>query len=607
MFKFKKIFLILCIALTIFVMTGCKEEGNDPGGNTGIVTNYSINFESNEISIRAGQEEELSYSTNLPVELEWESDNDKVAVVEEGIVTAIDAGVANITAKGTVNGESFTASVKVTVTKKGPSTFNVTIGDKTYSIAAGKPVSALIMSLYDGIYEKKEGYAFEGWYIDPAFTVSFDIYQTLDKDVTIFPKYRETSDKVGTPLEINKTLKYNSGLATDLGNVFTISPAYTGKMDTAQLSNYTVVSARYDIQSAKYKVVGYQSGNYEVPYDGMLIGIKNSWEKCDETLLKLMTGATFDLNTYSVNTATKIYFDRQMDSGNVYEVTPATLSCSFCSAYDVTYDKYLYTKNGDGKAYPASTTKIITAITALKYAKPTDTYTIGSELDVMYQGSSPSTAGLVKGQVWTLHQLLYATLLPSGNDAAYAVAALCMDVKEPGNKYGAREKIDKFAELMNETAREVGATNSHFMVPDGNSYYKSNGAWDDRITYHYVTANDMVKICKYALTMGEFAEVVSTPSVTFTLANGKQYSFNNTNNLIKPSTSYYLSGTIGIKTGTTNPAGNCLITAVEYNGRVIIVAVLKASTSANRNIDSLKVYRAIFPERTDASLVNYGK
>ena len=605
MFKVKKIIFLLCLILTIFVFTGCKDD--DPSGNDPITVDYKIVFENEEMSLRAGQEEEISYSTNIPNDFVWTSDNEAVATVEDGFVNGLTAGVANISATCTIDGVEYKATVKVTVTQKGPNTYNVTIDDKTYSIAAGKPVSALVFSLYGGIYEKRDGYAFEGWFIDPNFTVSFDINQTLDKDVTLFAKYRETSDQVGTPIDINRTLKYNSSVVTDLGNVFTISPAYTGKLDTSLLSEYTVISARYDIESGKYKVTGYQTGTYDVPYDGLLLGIKNSWDKCDETLLKLMMGSTFDLDTYSVNTAKKIYFNRQMDSGNVNEVTPATVSCKFCSAYDVTYDKYLYVKAGDSRAYPASTTKIITAITALKYAKPTDTHVIGAELDVMNEGSSPSTAGLVKGQVWTLHQLLYATLLPSGNDAAYSVAALAMDIKEPGNTYTARQKIDKFAELMNETAAEVGATNSHFMVPDGNSYYKSNGTWDDRITYHYVTANDMVKICRYALNFGEFAEVVSTPSVSITLSNGRQYSWNNTNNLIKSSTAYYLSGTIGIKTGTTNPAGNCLITAVEYNGRVIIVAVLNASTSANRNIDSLKVYRAIFPERTDASLVNYGK
>ena len=149
----------------------------------------------------------------------------------------------------------------------------------------------------------------------------------------------------------------------------------------------------------------------------------------------------------------------------------------------------------------------------------------------MWQGSSPSTASLKKGQTWTLIELLYATLLPSGNDAAYAVAALTINYLYPNNTWTAREQIDKFAELMNEVAAEAGATNSHFMVPDGNSYYTSSGAWDDRLTYHYVTANDMVKIARYAFSFGEIAEVVSTVGASFSI-DGTGYSYTNTNHLL---------------------------------------------------------------------------
>ena len=599
--KYRIVFILLLMLLFVFV--GC----NDVGPDTPDIKTYMINFDDEAISLKVGQETELAFSSNISDELTWSCDNESVLSLEDGFVTGLAAGTANVTVSCVIDGVEYKDTIKISVTAKGPNTYSVTIDDKTYSIAAGKPVSALLFSLYGRTYEIREGYAFEGWFIDPNYTVSFNIDETLDKDITLFAKYRETSDKIGTPLEINKTLKYNSGVVTDLGNVFTLSPAFNGDMNRLDFSGYTIISVKYDLETSRYKVQGYQSANYEIPYDGFLLGVKNSWEKCDETLLKLMVGTTIDLNTYSINTATKIYFDRQLDSGNVNEITPASLSCSFCAAYDVTYDKWLYTKNENGKAYPASTTKVITAMAALKYAKPSDTHVIGNELDVMNEGSSPSTAGLVKGQVWTLHQLLYATLLPSGNDAAYSVAALTIDVMEPNNKYTARQKIDRFAELMNEVAAEAGATNSHFMVPDGNSYYKSNGTWDDRLTYHYVTAADMVKIAKYAFTFGELAEVVSTPSVSFKTVSGNSFSFNNTNNLLRSSTSYYLSGTVGLKTGTTNPAGYCLITAVEYNGRMVIVAVLKASNSANRNIDSLKVYRAVFPERTDASLKNYGQ
>ena len=135
---------------------------------------------------------------------------------------------------------------------------------------------------------------------------------------------------------------------------------------------------------------------------------------------------------------------------------------------DVTNKKASGSKNGTSKAYPASTTKIITAMAALKYCPVTTTYTIGNELDLMWQGSSPGTANLKKGQTWTLAELLYATLLPSGNDAAYSVGALTIQYLYPDNNWTIRQRLDKFAELMNEVAMEAGAQYSHFMVPDGN-------------------------------------------------------------------------------------------------------------------------------------------
>ena len=145
---------------------------------------------------------------------------------------------------------------------------------------------------------------------------------------------------------------------------------------------------------------------------------------------------------------------------------------------------------------------------------------------------------------------------------------------------------------MNEVAKEAGATNSHFMVPDGNSYYTSSGSWDDRLTYHYVTANDMVKIARYAFSFGEIAEVVSTVGVSFSI-DGTNYSYTNTNHLLNPDHTYYYPGTVGMKTGTTNPAGQCLVTGVFKEDRFVIVAVMYAG-SGGRDAASHAVYKKIF-------------
>ena len=128
------------------------------------------------------------------------------------------------------------------------------------------------------------------------------------------------------------------------------------------------------------------------------------------------------------------------------------------------------------------------------------------------------------------------------------------------------------------------------MVPDGNSYYEADGSWSERITNHYVTANDMIKFASFALNCPILAKVVSTHTVNFKLENGESYIYTNTNSLINPGSDYYYEYAIGLKTGTTNPAGNCLIFAIEVEGRIIICSVLK---SESRYTDSIKIINAL--------------
>ena len=275
-----------------------------------------------------------------------------------------------------------------------------------------------------------------------------------------------------------------------------------------------------------------------------------------------------------------------------YKELLKSVTAQYLAVYSVNDGKFIMNRDGDIECYPASVTKVLNALLAFKYLKLDDKLVVGEEQDIMHYSPDPSVAGIKKGEVWTFREMLYASLLPSGNDAAYAVAALTINYLYPNNSWTAREQIDKFAELMNEVAAEAGATGSHFMVPDGNSYYKSNGDWDDRLTYHYVTANDMVKIARYAFSFGEIAEVVSTAAMSFTI-DGTGYSYTNTNHLLNPNHSAHYEGTVGMKTGTTTPAGQCLVTGVFKDNRFIILAVMYAGSSG-RDSASLAVYNMIF-------------
>ena len=101
----------------------------------------------------------------------------------------------------------------------------------------------------------------------------------------------------------------------------------------------------------------------------------------------------------------------------------------------------------------------------------------------------------------------------------------------------------------------------------------------------------MVKFAIYALNCPGIAKVISTASISFKLENGSSYSFNNTNGLIKPSSDYYYQYCIGVKTGTTTPAGQCLIFAAEVDGRIVIGAAMKSS---NRHADALAILKAAY-------------
>ena len=153
--------------------------------------------------------------------------------------------------------------------------------------------------------------------------------------------------------------------------------------------------------------------------------------------------------------------------------------CEAAICYDLTEEKILYAKNADEKIYPASTTKILTALTAIEYTAPEYVYYVGSELDLVAQDSSMSW--IAQGSSLCRNEILTAMLAPSGNDAAYCIAANVAR-KIYGEELSDTETIDYFAVLMNDYAKKLGAENTHFTVPDG--YH------DDE---HYTTASDMLK------------------------------------------------------------------------------------------------------------------
>lgn len=224
--------------------------------------------------------------------------------------------------------------------------------------------------------------------------------------------------------------------------------------------------------------------------------------------------------------------------------------------YDRASGRILYEKNGNKQTPMASTTKIMTAIVVLENANLTDVVTISSKA----AGIGGSRLGLKKNDKITVNDLLYGLMLRSGNDAAIALA-----IHVGGS-------VEGFAEMMNNKAKELGLVNSHFVVPHG---LDNDG--------HYTTAYELAKIADYALNIDKFKEIVSTRNTTIYI-NGYAKAINNTNQLLGS-----VSGVYGVKTGFTNGAGRCLVTACKRDDLDVITVIIGANTTKQRTSDTIKL------------------
>ncbi len=219
----------------------------------------------------------------------------------------------------------------------------------------------------------------------------------------------------------------------------------------------------------------------------------------------------------------------------------------------------IYSKNAYEQLYPASTTKMMTAILALKYGNLSDVVTVTDAAVITEAGAS--LANIKPGDQLTLEQLLYGLMLPSGNDAANAIA-----VHLAGS-------VDAFADRMNEEAERIGATGTHFVNPSGLNDPD-----------HYTTAYDLYLMFNEALTYPKFREVISTSSYTANYLDGTGASVSQTWMV----SNKYINGeeetpagltVLGGKTGTTQAAGNCLVMAsTAENGDEYISVVMKAGS-----------------------------
>ncbi len=228
---------------------------------------------------------------------------------------------------------------------------------------------------------------------------------------------------------------------------------------------------------------------------------------------------------------------------NVRSANALSCSAKASAVIETTTRRKLFASNENKKLPMASTTKIMTAITAIERCRDLDEK---FEISPKAVGVPGTSLYLRKGDVYSTRDLLYALMLISGNDASVAIA------EHVGGS------VSEFVTMMNETAKKIGVENSHFANTHG---LDADG--------HYTTAYDLAVITAYALENDTFREIVSTKNTKITNGNGENRYLKNKNKLLST-----LDGCIGVKTGFTDDAGRCLVSAIEKNGIRLVCVVL---------------------------------
>lgn len=255
------------------------------------------------------------------------------------------------------------------------------------------------------------------------------------------------------------------------------------------------------------------------------------------------------------------------------------VSASGAYLWDVTAGKRLMVKNGPTRRQMASTTKIMTAIVVLSQ-KNLDldrllTMKQAYRNYVAEQGAS--TADLRKGDKLTVRQVLHAMMLPSGCDAAMALA------DHFGSGSSIRARTTSFIGMMNRKAEELGFTNTHYDSFDGISRNGDN----------YTTPREAALLASEALNYKPLRVIMKRTSTVQKATNGRTYTWYNTNQLLG---SY--DGAIGIKTGTGTAAGPCLVFAARRDGRTVTGVVLNSASGSERYTDAATMLDYAFGTRT---------
>lgn len=242
----------------------------------------------------------------------------------------------------------------------------------------------------------------------------------------------------------------------------------------------------------------------------------------------------------------------------VGQLTMPAVSASGVLLLDAKSGEEIFALNPDERRPMASLTKIMTALLILENHDVSESVTIPSVAEQI----RGSTLGVSAGQRFLVGALLRGLLIPSANDAAYALAAFHS------------RSVGAFVQLMNDRAAAMGLKNTHFANPAG---LDNEG--------QYSTPRDLAWLTLAALKNDTFRSIVNMRSATILASDGKEYDLRNTNEML-----HYNEDVFGVKTGTTDNAGECLIVLFNQNNRSYLLILLG---SKERYTDSLNVLQAV--------------
>ncbi|MFZ4772406.1 MAG: D-alanyl-D-alanine carboxypeptidase family protein [Chlamydiia bacterium] len=273
-------------------------------------------------------------------------------------------------------------------------------------------------------------------------------------------------------------------------------------------------------------------------------------------------------------------------------VIPPKLSCEFAVVYDSDYDMVLYSKKGEQKIHPASTTKIATMLYSLSLNRdPNEFFQVPSHVlkflpkekkIALHYAVEPYllepdavTIGLLPNGIYSLNDLYHGMMLGSANDAANAIAY-----------YLGNNSIEEFMIGLNQFLQKIGCRETNFVNPGGLEY-----------PTHRTTALDLAKMLSYGINSSEFLEIMRKETFVFESGAIADRNFSTGNQLLRPDKGLYYKHCIAGKTGYTENAGRCFVGAAKNEERTVVVSVMRSDSRNNRFIDAINLFNAAFDEK----------